>query len=300
MPYNDGIWLNVGGQRFWTTWSTLRRPMCSRLARLRTSDHEYDPQANEFYFDRSGALFDHILDVHRTGTLHIPHQICIPKIVEEMKFWEVPVEHVAACCWHRIREYQCTIDRIHVLGKTLQQNKCKAQLPTTGGVPPDVLFASFNTEEDPKKTSVLNRIRNCVWLFLDEPYSSYPAMVRQQCIRTLRWRHNRCDSVSNHQPHHCLLNRLFRRRSKKTSKLRVTGLCAANSPGTGEFSAQMASNAENVSIWWRHHVCCWSELYSWEQNWILYIRSDLLLVLINNHLYFCVNVFFTYSQIAVN
>ena len=24
-------------------------------------------------------------------------------------------------------------------------------------------------------------------------------------------------------------------------------------PGTGEFPAQMASNAENVSIWWRHH-----------------------------------------------
>ena len=71
---------------------------------------------------------------------------------------------------------------------------------------------------------------------------------------TLRWRHNGCYSVSNHQPHHCLLNRLFRRRSKKTSKLRVTGLCAKNSPGTGEFSAQMASNAENVSIWWRHHA----------------------------------------------
>ena len=48
---------------------------------------------------------------------------------------------------------------------------------------------------------------------------------------TLRWRHNACYSVSNHQPHHCLLNRLFRRRSKKTSKLRVTGLCAGNSPG---------------------------------------------------------------------
>ena len=68
----------------------------------------------------------------------------------------------------------------------------------------------------------------------------------------LRWRHNGHDSVSNHQHHHCLLNSLFGRRSKKTSKLRVTGLCAVNSPGTGEFPAQMASNAENVSIWWRH------------------------------------------------
>ena len=71
---------------------------------------------------------------------------------------------------------------------------------------------------------------------------------------TLQWRHNGHDSVSNHLPHECLLNLLFRRRSKKTSKLRVTGHCAGNSPGTGEFPAQMASNAENVSIWWRHHV----------------------------------------------
>ena len=52
---------------------------------------------------------------------------------------------------------------------------------------------------------------------------------------TLRWRQNGRDSVSNHQPHDCLLNRLFRRRSNKTSKLRVTGLCARNSPGTGDF-----------------------------------------------------------------
>ena len=70
---------------------------------------------------------------------------------------------------------------------------------------------------------------------------------------TLKWRHNGRDSVYNHQPHHCLLNGLFRRRSMKTSKLRVTGLCVGNSPETGEFPAQMASNAENLSIWWRHH-----------------------------------------------
>ena len=33
----------------------------------------------------------------------------------------------------------------------------------------------------------------------------------------------------------------------------ITGICVGNSPVTGEFPAQMASNAENVSIWWRHH-----------------------------------------------
>ena len=66
--------------------------------------------------------------------------------------------------------------------------------------------------------------------------------------KSLQRRHNERDVVSNHQPHDCLLKRLFRRRSKKTSKLRVTGLCVGNSPVTGEFPAQRASNAENVSI----------------------------------------------------
>ena len=88
----------------------------------------------------------------------------------------------------------------------------------------------------------------------------------------LRWRHNDRDGVSNHQPRDCLLNRLFRRRSKKTSKLRVTGLCAGNSPGTGEFPAQMASYAENVSIWWRRHGSgchCQAGLYSDNVLWYL-------------------------------
>ena len=72
-------------------------------------------------------------------------------------------------------------------------------------------------------------------------------------VDTLHWRHNERDGVSNHRRLDGLLNRLFRRRSKKTSKLRVTGLCEGNSPVTGEFPSQMASNAENVSIWWRHY-----------------------------------------------
>ena len=74
------------------------------------------------------------------------------------------------------------------------------------------------------------------------------------CIAsTLKWRHNGHGDVSNHQLHLCLLNRLFRRRSKKTSKLRVTGLCEGKAPMTGEFPTQKASDAENVSIWLRHH-----------------------------------------------
>ena len=62
--------------------------------------------------------------------------------------------------------------------------------------------------------------------------------------KALQWRHNGRDGVSNHPPHGCLLKRLFWRRSKKISKLRVTGLCEGNSLVIGEFPAQRASNAE--------------------------------------------------------
>ena len=87
--------------------------------------------------------------------------------------------------------------------------------------------------------------------------------------------------MASHQPRDCLLNCLFRCRSNKTSKLRVTGLCAENSPGTGEFAAQKATNAENVSICWRHHVICTEAVGG---IWVKYgltvcINSDLELII---------------------
>ena len=57
-------------------------------------------------------------------------------------------------------------------------------------------------------------------------------------VWALQWRYNERDGVSDHPPHDCLLNRLLRRRSKETSKLRVTGRCAGNSPVAGKFPAQ--------------------------------------------------------------
>ena len=58
--------------------------------------------------------------------------------------------------------------------------------------------------------------------------------------------------LSNYRRLDRLFNRLFRCRSKKISKVRVTGICERNLLVTG-FPSQRASNTENVSIWWRHH-----------------------------------------------
>ena len=90
--------------------------------------------------------------------------------------------------------------------------------------------------------------KDVYWLFMT--MGDHGRVVDVCYSDPLQWRHNGHDGVWNHQPHDCfLIYRLFRYRSKKTSELRVTGLCEGNSPVTGEFPTQRASNAENVSIW---------------------------------------------------
>ena len=89
---------------------------------------------------------------------------------------------------------------------------------------------------------------------------------------TIQWHHNERDGVSKHRRLHCLLNCWLRRRSKKTSKLRVTGLCAVNSPVTGEFPEQKASNAENDDVTMICAVMMETKIYiafSWSiwSNW---------------------------------
>ena len=91
------------------------------------------------------------------------------------------------------------------------------------------------------------------WVYLRQINSFDPAAPTDATSKThlatlflnsLQWRHNEHDGVSSHQPHDCFLNDLFRSRSDAASKLGVTGLSAGNSPVTGEFPAQRASNAE--------------------------------------------------------
>ena len=93
--------------------------------------------------------------------------------------------------------------------------------------------------------------------------------VLLQCIQIywlqlpLQWRHNEHDSVSNHQPYDCLLNLWFRRRSRKTSKLRVTAFVRGihrwpvNSPHKGPVTRKMLSfdgviikSHSSISGWW--------------------------------------------------
>ena len=96
------------------------------------------------------------------------------------------------------------------------------------------------------------------WRHISHDLLSYPTWRRPICelsyytlrnlqichnrVGTLQWRHNERDGVSNHQRLDGLPKGLFRRRSKKASKSRVTGLCEGNPP------SQSVSNVENVFI----------------------------------------------------
>ena len=126
-------------------------------------------------------------------------------------------------------------------------------------------------------------------------YPNIPIVTNSNRIVALQWRHNGCDVVYNHQPHHCFLNRLFRRRSKKTSKLRVTGLCAGTyTRGSfniflidrmrfriGRIRGIIATPIElplNV-LYDDFSTCSWSNVFHCTQfdiHWINYVRLQLL------------------------
>ena len=95
--------------------------------------------------------------------------------------------------------------------------------------------------------SAICRKRTISFRHWPSPCSPIDRKNTQKTCEALQRRHNEGGGVSNHQPHECLLGRLFRHTWKKTSKLRVTGLCV-----WGIHWWQRASNAGNVSVWWRH------------------------------------------------
>ena len=115
-------------------------------------------------------------------------------------------------CWWKEQDRVKVTYRFHkILSVSIQMYLCHSEGRYSIGYPSKI-YLKFKSRENP---------------FIHMSRCSCPNKLKF----SLRWRHSGSNSVSNHQPYHCLLNRLFKRRSKKTSKLRVTGLCVGNSPG---------------------------------------------------------------------
>ena len=87
------IILNVGGFRFETYRTTLKKIPATRLSRLTEALANYDPVLNEFFFDRHPGVFAQILNYYRTGKLHYPTNVCGPLFEEELEFWGIHFQH---------------------------------------------------------------------------------------------------------------------------------------------------------------------------------------------------------------
>ena len=146
--------INVGGVRYECYEDTLNTFKDSKLAKLDKSADNFNKATNEFFFDRNPALFNHILDACRTGTIHLPKDTCGISFKAELGFWGLSTKYVSPCCWSAI--YASEEDMATVT--TLE----------------DFYGESIGVG---LKTGETMSTRNKIWLFLYEPHSSVYALV---------------------------------------------------------------------------------------------------------------------------
>ncbi|XP_048781409.2 potassium voltage-gated channel protein Shaw-like [Ostrea edulis] len=149
--------INVGGTTFQTTMATLKKIPLTRLSRLCPSSPEYNQEYGEYFFDHNPTLFQEILDLYRSGELHIPSNICGAVFKREMEYWEIPKHLVSECCFHSFHRYISDMSTITSIQDSLA----------------DVL----DYDPDDTKNSCWLRLKRRIWIFLDQPKSSKCAQV---------------------------------------------------------------------------------------------------------------------------
>ncbi|KAK0428195.1 hypothetical protein QR680_010667 [Steinernema hermaphroditum] len=111
------IIINVGGVRHETYKHTLKKIPATRLSRLTTNSSNYNPELNEYFFDRHPGVFAQILNYYRTGKLHYPLDVCGPLFEDELKYWGLDATEVEPCCWMTYTQHRDTQEVLHNLDK---------------------------------------------------------------------------------------------------------------------------------------------------------------------------------------
>lgn len=170
LDVENRVVLNVGGIRFETYKTTLKKIPATRLSRLTEALANYDPVLNEYFFDRHPGVFAQILNYYRTGKLHYPTNVCGPLFEEELEFWGLDANQVEPCCWMTYTVYRDTQATLAILDTLDIENEKPSD---------EELARKFGVEEDyyAGKMSCWQRIRPRIWLLFDEPYSSLAAKV---------------------------------------------------------------------------------------------------------------------------
>ncbi|XP_013779127.1 potassium voltage-gated channel protein Shaw-like [Limulus polyphemus] len=165
---NKRIVLNIGGIRFETYKTTLKKIAATRLSRLTEALANYDPVLNEYFFDRHPGVFTHVLNYYRIGKLHYPTNVCGPLFEEELDFWGLDANQVEPCCWMTYtvhRETQATLAILDSLDVAFDK------LSDEG------LAKKFGYEDDffSGKVTHWQKVKPKIWLMFAEPYSSLAA-----------------------------------------------------------------------------------------------------------------------------
>lgn len=171
----DRIILNVGGIRHETFKSTLRNFPDTRLAWITGRDDfpDYDPEKNEYFFDRHPGVFQQIMNFYRTGKLHCPSDVCGPLFEEELSFWGIDEKQMESCCWSTYTLHREATENLKVFdGPDFFEDESSAE------------DANEWENRDPSdqhrssNTPTWRRWRSKIWSVLDDHTTSRPARVR--------------------------------------------------------------------------------------------------------------------------
>ncbi|CAF1528696.1 unnamed protein product [Rotaria magnacalcarata] len=172
---NNGshVILNVGGMRFETQRTTLKKLPATRLSKLTPQLSFYDPVLNEYFFDRHPGVFSQILNYYRTGKLHYPTNVCGPLFEDELSYWGIQREEVEPCCWMTYTKHRSTQETLQTLD-SLGLDTARSNM--------NDLIKKFDWEDDlhfmtTGQLPLAKRIRLITWQLFEESRSSIIAKI---------------------------------------------------------------------------------------------------------------------------
>lgn len=169
----DRVIINVGGKRHETYISTIRNFPDTRLywiAETAAKMVDFDPERNEFFFDRHPGCFENILNYCRTGKLHCPNDVCGPLFEEELAFWGIDELQMEPCCWGTYTQHRNAHKHLRMFDKIrTEAGEEEEEVEGEGRVGPVRHYGPIE--------SFFRYWRPILWSTLERPYSSKYAQV---------------------------------------------------------------------------------------------------------------------------
>ncbi|KAK7479944.1 hypothetical protein BaRGS_00028771, partial [Batillaria attramentaria] len=133
-PRHITVEIDVGGKLFKTKGDTLCTFPQTRLGKV-VDDASQAGLANvSVFFDRTPRIFCSVLDFYRTGELHLPKRVCGAVVERELKFWNIPTEMIADCCWKDVRAYRKDCRITHEIDHFLSKVEESQDEGSSGGL----------------------------------------------------------------------------------------------------------------------------------------------------------------------